>query len=558
MANFDTENAGFNPNLRMLETSDPCHADTFNALFKQLINNDVAIMEASSGMFSSKNEQALFLLNLHKDGKKYGVFFNDFSISASSKGTRLHDASGLVAYPSTNTERKQNDFEGVSVFYHIEVNGYVDADGEFQVEYIAGIDDEFDRYEKDTWCLFLPQWISISIDAYGETKILSDTKFPGSFIEGGAIRTDGTHRPFIAIAKYPDSGASTDQMNTVSGKSPSYNNSHNSLLTKARRGGTQYCATTSHDLERMNNLFDVAFATRHSQSIMAGNTDNNRQYAVSVVETDVERVVLTKTQAAYFHVGECVSIGNSERVASSGTSMDIDRYYAPMHAKADRVLITAIETYDEGLVAIYVDNGGNTFDTASKQVSGIESKTYISSMPAWTGSCDGVLGSCGSVNNNTNGRNPYLLFGVEYGHGQYEVLGNTIVYIADNEMHAYTVYDCTKAATGAPTSDYEMVSYTIPSNGGSWKYIAELGFDPDHPSVRLASATGASSSTGYADGVYTEDYTGKTGAREVLCFGTLINGTPAGRRCEPLNVGVSTANWYYGARLSASGRCSAA
>lgn len=161
MSVFDTGNAGFNPNLEKIERSDPVSADFVNGLLYQLINNDVAIMEAASSMFSSKNDQALFLLNLHKDGKKYGVHFDDFDINPSSSGTRLNDAAGMVAYPSTDTERKQNDFEGVSVFYHIEVNGYVDSDGNFQVQYIDGIDDEFSRTDADVWCLYLPQWIKI-------------------------------------------------------------------------------------------------------------------------------------------------------------------------------------------------------------------------------------------------------------------------------------------------------------------------------------------------------------------------------------------------------------
>ena len=55
MSYFDTSGASFNANLRMLETSDPCHADTFNALFGQLINNDVAIQKAAGGFASTKN-----------------------------------------------------------------------------------------------------------------------------------------------------------------------------------------------------------------------------------------------------------------------------------------------------------------------------------------------------------------------------------------------------------------------------------------------------------------------------------------------------------------------
>lgn len=46
MSYFDISGATFDENLRKLETSDPAHADVFNALLGQLINNDVALKEA--------------------------------------------------------------------------------------------------------------------------------------------------------------------------------------------------------------------------------------------------------------------------------------------------------------------------------------------------------------------------------------------------------------------------------------------------------------------------------------------------------------------------------
>ena len=112
MSYFDISGATFDENLRKLETSDPAHADVFNALLGQLINNDVALKEAVTKFAASKNEQALFLLNLHKDGKKYGVHFDNYDVTPSSNGTRLFDAVGMAAAPSTNTVRAVNDFDG--------------------------------------------------------------------------------------------------------------------------------------------------------------------------------------------------------------------------------------------------------------------------------------------------------------------------------------------------------------------------------------------------------------------------------------------------------------
>ena len=561
MSTFDVSNAGFNPNLRRLEPTDRAHADVFNELFGQLINNDVAIMEAASGMFATKNAQAAFLLNLHKDGKKYGVHFDDFAINPSPIGTRLHDAAGMVAYPSTDTVRAQNDFEGVSVFYHIEVNGYVDGDGEFQVQYIRGIDNEFSLTDADVWCLFLPQWISITIDAYGENKILSDTRFDGSFVEGGAIRPDGSIRPFVAIAKYQDSAGSSSEPNSVSGAAPSYDNSHNSLITKMRRKGedNQYCATSFQDVERMNNLMDVAFATRNSQSIMYGAYNYYLQYPATVVETGVEHIVISKANAANLVVGSCVSIGNATSLNGAGTAGNIDRGQAGMHAKANRVKILSIEEYDANNSVVTVDNGGSTFSTASTTVSGVECPTYLSTMPWFTGSTDGVLGACGSPNSNSNGKNPYLLFGVEFALGQYEVCGNAIMNIVNGVMTPYVCYDATDISSSAPTADYEEVGYTVALTDNTWKYISVLGFDADNPMARYGTAVDATSSTGYADGQHTGSVDATTNAkREILLFGGLGGAATAGRRYAYLSFTLGNAYWVYGARLSASGRCAQA
>ena len=112
MANFDISGARFNEQLRMLETTEPVHADLMNAMFGQLIKNDVAMRDAVSVFAKTKNEQALFLLNLRRTGKRYGVHFDAYSVSPASTGTRLYDAVGKVATPSTDSVRGINDFEG--------------------------------------------------------------------------------------------------------------------------------------------------------------------------------------------------------------------------------------------------------------------------------------------------------------------------------------------------------------------------------------------------------------------------------------------------------------
>lgn len=556
MSYFDISGATFDENLRKLETSDPAHADVFNALLGQLINNDVALKEAVTKFAASKNEQALFLLNLHKDGKKYGVHFDNYDVTPSSNGTRLFDAVGMTAAPSTNAVRAVNDFDGKGCFAYLEVNGSVDENGDFQVQYIKDIDNEFSRTKYDTWCLYLTQYVYRKFDSNGEDTVISDTRHSAEWLpEGGAIRPDGTIRPFVAIAKYMSGDNADGVASSISGVSPK-NYSFQSSLTKFRAKGTQYCAETSQDSERMTRLMEIAFATRHSQSVMAGCNWWWTQATATVQENNAERIIISKSAAKEFVVGGTVSIGNANSLTSEGKANN-DRGLSGLHAKANKVKITKIEDYDSNNAAVYVDNGGQKFSTAPTSVSGVTCETIISTMPWNTGGCDEVLGSCGSPVSNTSGKEPYILFGVEMSSGFWEPKGNTVMKIENHVMRPYICYDCTKMTTaGATTDDWIALGYAIPDNKGSWKYISKLGYSADDPEVRYPVEVAATSSTGYADGLYTENLeTTGDSQREVLGSGALFIGAIDGRRDAYLNDGLSNSNWHYAARLSACGRC---
>ena len=556
MSYFDISGATFDENLRKLETSDPAHADVFNALLGQLINNDVALKEAVTKFAASKNEQALFLLNLHKDGKKYGVHFDNYDVTPSSNGTRLFDAVGMTAAPSTNAVRAVNDFDGKGCFAYLEVNGLVDENGDFQVQYIKDIDNEFSRTKYDTWCLYLTQYVYRKFDSNGEDTVISDTRHSAEWLpEGGAIRPDGTIRPFVAIAKYMSGDNADGVASSISGVSPK-NYSFQSSLTKFRAKGTQYCAETSQDSERMTRLMEIAFATRHSQSVMAGCNWWWTQATATVQENNAERIIISKSAAKEFVVGGTVSIGNANSLTSEGKANN-DRGLSGLHAKANKVKITKIEDYDSNNAAVYVDNGGQKFSTAPTSVSGVTCETIISTMPWNTGGCDEVLGSCGSPVSNTSGKEPYILFGVEMSSGFWEPKGNTVMKIENHVMRPYICYDCTKMTTaGATTDDWIALGYAIPDNKGSWKYISKLGYSADDPEVRYPVEVAATSSTGYADGLYTENLeTTGDSQREVLGSGYLGCGTFDGRRHAHLSYGLSGSAWYSAARLSACGRC---
>ena len=129
--------------------------------------------------------------------------------------------------------------------------------------------------------------------------------------------------------------------------------------------------------------------------------------------------------------------------------------------------------------------------------------------------------------------------------------------IENHVMRPYICYDCTKMTTaGATTDDWIALGYAIPDNKGSWKYISKLGYSADDPEVRYPVEVAATSSTGYADGLYTENLeTTGDSQREVLGSGALVYGSIDGRRVAHLVNWLGGHWWNYAPRLSACGRC---
>lgn len=481
------------------------------------------------------------------DGKIYTVKFSNATNAA--VGTRADDAVDMTANASTDTVRGANDFDSVPIFRSFRANGYVDAAGEFVVQAIEGEPAfKLDGSNGDVWVLFKPCWFKVSLSDTEDVYSVSDSPHgAGWFPSPGLVRPDGTLRPFLPIAAYRAATVSGVPV-SASGKLADYNVSHNSQLTNMRKKGEQYCGMTSKDMFHLTTLMEIEYATRNEKSVVYGCLNYNYQYTPATVENGVERFVLTSAQAANIVIGSCVSIGNP--TAMSGASPNIDRGQAGMHAKANRVLVTRKEVLDGGNVAIYVDNGGKTFDTAAGTIGATAAPTYLTTMPWHTGSTDSVLGPTGSPGDLHNGR-----YDMRYRYVE-TVWGNQYLVLSDEVRKGDKLYvcdDCTKSST-ALTSDYKELSYSLQfTKTNQWCYPSRLGFDPEHPSVMEPTACDATSTTGYCCGYYISPDTSALYAAWASC--DLIDANRGGPRARSLVYAVTAPSWGSASRLSATGRC---
>lgn len=495
------------------------------------------------------------------DGRTYSVFFEDADETMVCTGTKEDDNADIATpVPSTNAVRNENPYDEIPLFKPIECNGYVDDNGELHITAVKGEPEFRSDGTKGDVCIALKTgYIRTIIDTVGimgplgkkGTKIsvtdsLRESEYPGfPFIPyTAAIRPDGSVRPYVLIPKYQAVNFNGSYY-SLPGFAPAYNVSHNGQITTFQKRGSQYCGETCSDAEIWETLFMIVFANMNSQAVMVGCTGFSGQYMAAVAEENVERIILTKKQAEYFPIGCCVSIGEM------GSSTNEDRSQSYMHNLANRVKVTKIEALndDSGNYALYVDNGGVTFNTSAT--------TCVSTMPWHTGSTDKVKGTCGSPYSNTNGKEPFKFLGIEFALGQYVVRSDVIlngVYDAEADTYQqeiYTCYDCKYFATEI-NEHYKMLGYVIPDSGNAWKYIKNLGFDVNFPHIRMASEYGGDSNKRFGDAVHTG--TRASGTRGFLSLGDLWLRSLAGLRIARLNYWLGYGSWFISARPSLTGR----
>lgn len=469
--------------------------------------------------------------NSLRRGKIYTVEFNQFDVSPSPLGVKKDDNEGLVCEPSTNAVRGRNDYENIGLFMSIDVNAYVDENDNYHVTAMKG-DGRFkaDGSNGDVYVMAMPGYIKRYSDENVWGISYSDVMYPGYEIIDEAVKPDGTIRPYLLHARYA-AGRNPHENNnlaSISGVPPEYvGMSHNGQIDKFKEKGVQYSGKTSHDDFYVQLMFWLKYVTTHSQSVMAGCSSYTLQYANLVSEIGVKRVIVTNVQANRLLAGSTISIGD--------------------YNIAERVNITEIVDLGDGNSAVYVDSE-TTFDTTLT--------TTLTTYPWSTGSCDSVLGQDGSPYSNTSGKEPFIINGIEMMVGGHEVLQNLIINNDNTDpdnykIQVYACYDCRKYATSI-TDDYDLVGYELVQTGQVRKYISKIGIDPNHPSVMVPIRAEASSTTGFADGVYTN--TPITGTRMWRSLGDLGYGNDTGLRFLYAGYSLSNSNGFVFGRLSATGR----
>jgi hypothetical protein len=488
---------------------------------------------------------------LRRNGKVFTTKIYKWETSTSPVGVKMNANENMVAEPSVGRTEGRDDYAQYGLFHHFTCNFSVDENGFNHVDALEG-QIGFTKYGKvQVGEVTMSAWFGIEDTTEAVLYHYSDSQTeltPYPMKE--SINPDGTISPFMIHAKYaagdidgvPYSSKGLAPANGCQATQARNPVSYTGMITYMHKLGGHYCGTTSWDLFYRQLMMIIKYATTHSQSIMAGCTSYSNQNQNLVEETGVMRVVLTKAQAAGYVIGSYVSIGDV------GSNTNKDRYFSYIHNKAYSVKVTKIEDVDASNAAVYVD-APEAFDTTLT--------TWITTMPWHSGATDEVAGSDGSPNSNTNGKDPYKIQGIETCIGAYEVLGNVVMDIvtgADGNP-ARDVYVCEDASTlssniATVRANYKKAIAQVAYTAASWKYITEETTDPNL-GIMIPTKVGGGSTTGFADGLYTD--TGTSGQREWLALGTLNNGAGAGLWFLNAGDGWSSTRWYIVSGVSPNG-----
>ena len=488
---------------------------------------------------------------LRRNGKVFTTKIYKWETSTSPVGVKMNANENMVAEPSVGRTEGRDDYAQYGLFHHFTCNFSVDENGFNHVDALEG-QIGFTKYGKvQVGEVTMSAWFGIEDTAEAVLYHYSDSQTeltPYPMKE--SINPDGTISPFMIHAKYaagdidgvPYSSKGLAPANGCQATQARNPVSYTGMITYMHKLGGHYCGTTSWDLFYRQLMMIIKYATTHSQSIMAGCASYSNQNQNLVEETGVMRVVLTKAQAAGYVIGSYVSIGDV------GSNTNRDRYFSYIHNKAYSVKVTKIEDVDDSNAAVYVD-APEAFDTTLT--------TWITTMPWHSGATDEVAGSDGSPNSNTNGKDPYKIQGIETCIGAYEVLGNVVMDIvtgADGNP-ARDVYVCEDASTlssniATVRANYKKAIAQVAYTAASWKYITEQTTDPNL-GIMIPTKVGGGSTTGFADGLYTD--TGTSGQREWLALGSLGIGAVAGLWLLVASAGWSSTYWYIVSGVSPNG-----
>ena len=470
--------------------------------------------------------------------KQYTLRYNLPGTSSEAAMTAQDDLAGKsAAILATDTTPGSTDWaEEDCMTWYVRANAISLADGTMNVLYVEG-EDGFDLGgDLAPVYTFSPAlWKREWSDGSYNYKSFRMTGHGNYRPWAGDVAPDNTKRPMTWHPTFTGSLDSQGRLTSGAGKVPYNNASASTGLTKAHLRNNYEGLWCDCDTEWALDVWQLRHFNLENSGILEGCTTYNYDYTPALAETGVERVLVTTTQAATLVVGSTVTLSTTARGGTATFSMKRIR----------KIETVTIEETSYG--AVYIDNGGTTFD--------VTTDLHFCTMPWYSGSTEALPGhKDGCIGSLTAGKTPIRVNGVEFMIGAYELGLDPLYNVtagSDGTHKNYAVYQCrnSEKLASSITSDYEATGITYTDMAQGWNYVK--AFIRNVLGVVFPETVGGSS-TGWLKSAFYG--AGSAGVRCPWRFGNLNNEGFAGLACGNGYNDPGNASWHGVPRLGGAGK----
>lgn len=473
--------------------------------------------------------------------------------------TRLYDAVGMTATPSTDTVGGHSDFDAYAPFNRKKCVGYWTAGEDKAVFTVNAYEGDADYAEDGS----MGDYVAVEVEPFyyydkDGVMAVSTYPWPGYEIHPVCVDYDGnirahTYIPVYGLAK--DSNGKAVSLPGYYTERGGYNDHRTKAKTYANTDAAAYAMiepTAVFHYEWL--LMTIEYATQDMQSVMYGAASMRYNTNDVIVAAPAANKIVIGATGSNFVIGQTVLFN-----ADHGASTDANTLNS----------ITNIQKCD---ASGNVDSSGSyyliTYDGTDRTSSIVANSWKMSSRPWLTGATAGyapgvnaVLGHTGSPVSNTSGKYPMRYrwrenvyanqFRTTLDLADVRVSEGNDVYHLDwyylKDPRLFTPSDYTLAILQDTSKGWVKLGVTTPSSSYVNGYIKELGVDPDYPIVQVPVLTsGGSASTYYCDYAYLVN------SSEVRCVrrgGTVLDGATDGPLSFQANLAPSNASWSFGSAL---------
>lgn len=475
--------------------------------------------------------------------------------------TRLYDAVGMTATPSTDVTVGSSDFDNYAPFNRKKCVGtWSVVSGESKATFTVNAYEGDADYAEDG---SMGDYVAVEVDPfyyYDKDGILAVSTYPfsGYKIHPVCCDYDGnvrahTYLPVYALAQ--DANGKAVSLPGYQNQRGGYADLRNYAKTYADTDAAAYAMIEPAAVWHYEWMLQtIEFATQDMQSIMYGAAGMRRNTNDKIVAIPAANQVVLGSYGSNYVVGQTVLLGTYD------ASVAVSLYNR----------ITAIEKCDasgnpssSGSYYLITYDGTDRTSTLTVNTSAIDSRPWCTGATAgYAPGVNAVKGHTGCPVHLTNGKYPMRYRWREnvYGNQNMTTLDLADVRVSEGsdvyhlewyflkdprKYMAFGNYD--KNVLNDTSKGWVKLAVTTPAASYVNGYIKELGADPDYPYVRVPILT-----TGGSASTFTCDYAYLVTSNEVRAVrrgGHVATGANAGPCCFYASNAVSTATWTYGAAL---------